>query len=143
MTKYEDTEIRAAFERLRAEEAVLAPDLAPMLSAAEGESGPMRLRLRRRRIVRWASGGVGLAAAAIGGLFLGGQRADARFEEAVALWRSPVEWTSPTDFLLDTPGSELMRRPVLTLPRVWVGVTDSGIPMPARRDARFSKRSQS
>ena len=83
------------------------------------------------------------AAAAIGCLFLGGQRADARFEEAVALWRSPVEWTSSTDFLLDTPGSELMRRPVLTLPRVWVGVTDSGIPMPTRGDARFSERNQS
>lgn len=80
MNDHEDTEIRGAFARLRAEEAVLAPDLAHMLSAAEAESGPMLVRLRR---------------------------------------------------------------PVLTLPRVWVGVTDSGIPMPTRGDARFSERNQS
>lgn len=143
MNDHEEAELRGAFDRLREEEAVLSPDFAEMLSVAEAESGPMLVRLRRRRIVRWASGGVGLAAAAIGGLFLGGQRADTRFQEAVELWRSPVEWTSPTDFLLDTPGSELMRRPVFTSPRVWVGVTDSGIPMPTRGDARFSERSRS
>lgn len=143
MNHHEDTEIRGAFDSLKAEEAVLAPDFAQMISEAEAASRPVRVRLRRQRIVRWASGGVGLAAAAVGGLFLGGQRADARFEAAVALMRNPVEWTSPTDFLLDTPGSELMRRPVLTLPRVWVGVTDAGIPMPPRGDARFSERNQS
>ena len=143
MNNHNDMELRGAFDRLRAEEAGRAPDLARMLSAAEAESRPMLVRLRRRRIVRWASGGVGLAAAAIGGLFLSGQGADARFEEAVASWSSPIEWTSATDFLLDTPGSALMRRPVLTSPRVWVGVTDSGIPMPTRGDARFSERKQS
>ena len=143
MTNHEDADIRGAFDSLKTEEAVLAPDFAQMLSEAEAASGPMRVRVRRQRIVRWASGGVGLAAAAIGGLLLGGRRADARFEEAVSSWRAPVEWTSTTDFLLDTPGSALMRRPVLTLPRVWVGVTDAGIPMPTRGDARFSERNQS
>ncbi|GMR13517.1 MAG: hypothetical protein BMS9Abin29_1727 [Gemmatimonadota bacterium] len=143
MTLHEDTQIRGAFDRLRAEEVDLAPDFGQMLLSAKDESGPMLVRLRRRRIVRWVSGGAALAAAAIGGLLLGGRRADARFEEAVAIWRSPVGWTSATDFLLDTPGSELMRRPVLTSPRVWVGVKDSGIPMPTRGEARTSERNRS
>ena len=126
----EEAELGRAFERLRAEDASMAPDFARMLSAAEAESAASVITPPRRRITRWAAGGAGLAAAAIGGLFLAGLRADARFEAAVASLRVPDEWSSPTDFLLEVPGWDLMRLPLLTLPKVWMGVTDAGLPSP-------------
>lgn len=127
---HEEAELGRAFERLRAEDASMAPDFARMLSAAEAESAASVTRLPGRRRMRWAAGGAGLAAAAIAGLFLAGLRADARFEAAVASLQGSDEWSSPTDFLLEVPGWDLMNLPLLTPSKVWIGVTDAGLPSP-------------
>lgn len=88
-----DEVIERAFRELRAHERASAPDFEELMA---------RLPPRRRR--GWMLGGGVVMAAAIA---------------AIVLWPRPMEedvaplsitqWHAPTDVLLDTPGTELLR----------------------------------
>ena len=123
-----DAELRDRFQRLRSEERDIAPDFGAMLEHARAvphDAEPANVlpdaavrRIRRRWF--WAGGSVA-AAAAIGALLLlgPGMRADRRFERAVRTYASLAGgWRTPTDALLQFPGSEITR----SVPRL--GTTD-------------------
>ena len=112
------------FDRLKAEERASVPDFAQMYARAQAEAAAMAdatdvvpLASRRRRSVqhpwRWALGS--LAAAALAGVMLIApgdptESADAEFEELVNSFAEQAgDWESPTDGLLDVPGSQLMK----------------------------------
>ena len=110
-----DTELRARFNAQRRAEASEAPPFASMLAQARaGVEGaalpttPRRLTLRRLAYVG------GLAAAAVIGALLMVPRSPSSedaFEQAVrAYQQGPAlgAWQSPTDGLLNVPGSQLI-----------------------------------
>jgi ferric-dicitrate binding protein FerR (iron transport regulator) len=129
-----DSDLRELFQELRARDERGAPAFLEMVAGARQEalqgrdSGGLEryLSIRARRRVAW--GGALLAAAAAAILLLLPSRgaSDAEFERAVRTYStSPAggAWRSPTDVLLDLPGSEALT----TLPRVggrrWPGVS--------------------
>lgn len=74
---------------------------------------------------RWIWAGASVAAAAAVAalmLFHPDARADREFERTVRDFAESTRWTSPTDVLLELPGSEIMK----SIPRVgapgWTGV---------------------
>lgn len=99
-------DIRGDFERLRDEDAARVPAF-ESVSARSVSAGAVKSRRPRLS--------VGLAAAAmlvIAGVWLAerSRPGSAETELATALTTgSAVEWTSSTDFLLELPGSELLR----------------------------------
>ncbi len=109
-----DDDLRAWFDALRAEDRARAPAFDALLQNARA-AGPRR---------RWLRLAVPLAAAAgLAALLIARtpDSADAVFREAVVAWSTDPAlgaWRSPTDFLLDVPGSDLLR----TTPRLRVGV---------------------
>lgn len=105
-------DMREDFERLREEDALLTPAFdstvgAERLRAAPGAGGIVGWRTWSPRLA------AGLAAAVIivAAVWLS-ERTDADLdgaELAATLTTGPgVEWTSPTDFLLELPGAELL-----------------------------------
>jgi hypothetical protein len=124
-----DTELRAVFERLRVADAAQAPSVQTMLDGARtqaslgqvrgqvrGRVRPIQLRPREwRRIVRVAAP---LAAAATLALLLFARSTpDARFRRTVMAYSSDPAlggWRSPTAFLLEVPGHDLLS----ALPRI-------------------------
>ncbi|HEX6558215.1 MAG TPA: hypothetical protein VF021_02110 [Longimicrobiales bacterium] len=113
--RQQDSELRARFDAQRHAEASEAPPFEAMLARARAqaadaviESAPRRLRLRR---VLYA-GGLAVAAA-IGALLVlpRSHSSEDAFEQAVQSFQSNPAmgaWRSPTDGLLDVPGSQLM-----------------------------------
>lgn len=131
-----DAELRERFQQLRSEDRAAAPDFAVMFEQARAEAAaggaaevgvahPVRPR-GFQRVARsrwmWAGGSVA-AAAAVAALLLfhPGARADREFVRTVREFAESTRWRSPTDMLLDLPGSEIMR----SIPRVgspsWTG----------------------
>jgi hypothetical protein len=122
----QDPELRAQFEQQRRVEASLTPSFADVMARAQSEasrdantpwSRQPRLLVRR---FGWVSGLA--AAAAIAALIvIPRTRSDeAEFEQAVqAFHANPAlgAWRSPTDGLLNVPGSQLMS----TIPTVGSG----------------------
>ena len=117
----QDTELRARFDAQRHAEAEQAPPFAEMMARARAASaadapapGPRMIKLRR---VLYAGG---LAAAAMIGALLiipSASSSEDDFEQAVRAFQSDPAlgaWESPTDGLLDVPGSQL----ISTVPRV-------------------------
>lgn len=108
----QDPELRARFQAQRAADAGRTPDFTAMLAQAQADAG-VRGTLRRRRVRRmlYASG---LAAAAVIAALLvipRGPSGEDAFERAVRAYQNGPAmgaWRSPTDILLDVPGSALI-----------------------------------
>jgi len=135
-----DVELEALFRALREEDARKAPSFEESMirarraadRAAPGRGADRWASPRVRRGVLW--GGGLLAAAALAGLLLlpGPGSSDAAFEHAVRSYMSNPAggaWRSPTDALLDLPGSRVLS----TRPRVgssrWPGTAPGGTRM--------------
>ena len=110
--RQQDPELRAQFAELKRLDASGAPSFAAVMARANEEavSTPQTSVLTFRRL-RWASGLA--AAAAIAALILipRTRSNEAQFEQAVkAFANNPAlgGWRSPTDGLLNVPGSQLM-----------------------------------
>jgi hypothetical protein len=113
--RLQDTDLRARFRAQRRADAQGAPSFAALLgraraadTAAPQAPGARRLTLRR---VLYVSG---LAAAAVIGTLLvipGPRSTEDAFEQAVRAFHADPAlgaWRSPTDGLLDVPGSQLI-----------------------------------
>lgn len=90
----DDADLRARFEALRQEDATLLPSFAVP-----------RPRPVARHPARWIAAGA-LAAAAATVLWVLGDR---RTGNRIALDLGAAVWAAPTDFLLETPGRDLLR----------------------------------
>ena len=113
----EDHDIRDRFAALRQEEAAQAPEFEQLLRRA-----PLP-RPEYPRILIAATLCLALSFAAILGLRPAFQR---RHSAPGGTALSITAWTPPTDFLLDTPGSELLR----TVPVIGVGLKVESFPKP-------------
>ena len=118
-----DRELAAAFAALRQEEGAQGPPFAEMVRRGRARTGsgasPLRLRL------------VAAAAAAVvlAGLAARFVRRPPDPSLSAAETRSLVEWRSPTAFLLETPGHE-----ILAAPAGWGrSVLDLDLPSPERK----------
>ena len=111
----QDAELRARFDAQRRADASHAPGFAAMVARARTDAaaaGPAKAprRIERRRVM-YASG---LAAAAVIAALLVIPRArssEDTFEDAVRSFQNNPAlgaWQSPTDGLLDVPGSQLI-----------------------------------
>ncbi|HEX6066378.1 MAG TPA: hypothetical protein VFZ04_19230 [Longimicrobiales bacterium] len=123
MNDPQDNELRARFEAQRRAEANDAPPFASMMERARATGdaaaavAPRRMNLRRLVYV----GGLA-AAATIAALLVipRGTSSEDAFEQAVRRFQNdPASgaWQSPTDGLLDVPGSQL----ISTVPSVGTG----------------------
>ena len=115
----QDPDLRALFRALREEEEVKAPSFPRVLSEAKNAldrpepqtvAGSSSVWFSRRRL---AWGGSLLAAAAVAAVWLLPSRgtSDAEFVLAISAFSSnPAAgaWRSPTDALLEVPGSEVL-----------------------------------
>ena len=120
-----DPELRELFQELRATDERRAPAFREMVAGGREESvqgevgGDMEWRRvrRARRRVAWGGSLLAAAAAAIVLLLPSRGTSEAEFERAVRSYSASSAggaWRSPTDALLDLPGSEVLT----TLPRV-------------------------
>jgi hypothetical protein len=129
---FSDDDLRARFARLRREEEALAPQFVVSSRAASGLSP-------------WWSAGKLIAVAvclvtmvaAVVLLRLVPQGRERKVGQPVA---SLTEWRAPTDFLLETPGRELLR----TVPAIGVCCDDGRASGPGQKSAvvRTRKRKQ-
>ena len=111
--RQQDPELRAQFAELKRLDAGRAPSFAEVLARAneQAASAPPHPAVITLRRVRWASGLA--AAAAIAALILlpRSRSNEAEFQQAVnAFATNPAlgAWRSPTDGLLNVPGSQMM-----------------------------------
>ena len=117
--RQQDNELRARFEAQRRVDAREAPSFAAMMARARAEAANASIIAFRPRLRRVVYAG-GLAAAAVIALLFVMPRespTEAAFEEAVRAFHSDPAlgaWRSPTDGLLDVPGSRL----ISTVPRI-------------------------
>jgi hypothetical protein len=109
----QDPELRARFAELKRVDASRAPGFADVMAGAraEAETVPQKPAVITIRRVRWAS--VLAAAATIAALIVipRTRSNEAAFEQAVQAFSSNPAlggWRSPTDGLLNVPGSQLM-----------------------------------
>ncbi len=119
-----DNELRARFQAQRRTEANEAPPFASMMERARATAGNAAPRIRQRR-PNWRDlvyiGGLA-AAAAIAALIVipRGPSSEDAFEQAVRRFQNDPAlgaWQSPTDGLLEVPGSQL----ITTVPSVGTG----------------------
>jgi hypothetical protein len=102
--KDDDTDLRSAFEALRREDAARAPSFEALLRKA-----PRSADRRRPWLVPAVTGAVAAAALTVAIVSVA-RRPEPRLPPPVSI----EEWTAPTDFLLQTPGRELLE----TVPRI-------------------------
>ena len=95
----DDADLRAAFSALRTEDAAGAPPFEAVLAA-----GSRRGTHRRRPWLVPALTGAMAAAALAVAIVAVARRPEPRLAPPVSIER----WTAPTDFLLETPGRELL-----------------------------------
>ena len=98
MSAYDDADLKERFGALRRQAAAGAPAFQPTLAAAQA-----RRPVRRHRWLRLAAA-VGMTAAIA---FLLARRGQPGGRRAIDL--ASVRWHTPTDFLLQLPGDELLR----------------------------------
>lgn len=106
----DDADLRASFSRLREEERGRAPDFRRAWAAARSRRRPRR----RSPLLAVAASAAGLAAlAGIFGLAVLGERwlASGPPGRATSPPTALADWRSPTDFLLETPGQDLLHTP--------------------------------
>jgi hypothetical protein len=100
----DDRELRAAFSELRREEQEHSPPFTEVVR--RGRARSLRSRSPQRFHLRWAAVGLVLAVlAAWLGLRTPGPKVPATQAPSLA------EWRSPTDFLLETSGREILADP--------------------------------
>jgi hypothetical protein len=115
MNDANDRELRERFARLREEERARAPSFDATLAAALSRRTP-----RRTPRPTWALAGIAVAAAGIVVALLLRSGEQPRYSTpltrparvaagAHSAGTRAVAWSSPTDFLLKTPGSDLLR----------------------------------
>ncbi len=128
--RHGDGDIRRRFQELRQEDRRRQPPFADVAAAAERRGAARRLR-------PWAVP-AGLAAALVMGLWLLGDRGGATSAEPLAIDLSTTIWTAPTDFLLELPGDDLLRRvPELETGEAWLSREGNPRnPEPSRREMR-------
>ena len=99
-----DADLRERFGRMRREEAEAAPGFRHTLTRA-------RARSAASSRLRWPIGAAALTALSVVGLmlWLAGPIATPDTSDEVPLGEAVGAWRMPTDVLLDTPGSELLR----------------------------------
>jgi hypothetical protein len=102
--KRTDRELAAAFSALRREEQEQCPPFAAMVRRGRARSLPSGSPIRPRLL--WAAAGIFLAVLA---LWLGLRTPEPRIPAAGS--PSLAEWRSPTDFLLETSGREILADP--------------------------------
>jgi hypothetical protein len=117
--RQQDTDLRARFEAQRHADANETPSFADMMARARGEADRVVPMASRTRKVRLVYAGTLAAAAAIAALIVIPRMSpnDDAFERAVRAYRNDPAlgaWQSPTDGLLDVPGSQL----ISTVPRM-------------------------
>jgi len=117
--RQQDNELRAWFAAQRRTEASQAPSFEAMMARARAEAANPRVIAFRPRLRRVLYAGGLAAAATIALIFVVPRESsdEAAFEEAVRAFHSDPAlgaWRSPTDGLLDLPGS----RWISTVPRV-------------------------
>lgn len=121
----QDPDLRALFQALREEDGRRAPDFGQLFSevrrgerppeAPTAADKPAKTQVRRR--MAWGGSLLAAAAAAVIWILPGGGTSDAEFVMAVSTFSSDPAagaWRSPTDALLDLPGSEILS----TLPKL-------------------------
>ncbi len=125
----QDPELRGRFARLRREDEAGAPKFAASLREAERARGGRPLEKK----LAWgvAAGAAVVMVVALGVAQRWLQWRDSPAGPAHALEASILDWTAPTDFLLETPGAELLRTtPALgRLPSVSSGAPAFGAPL--------------
>ena len=120
-----DPDLRELFQELRARDERRVPEFREMVAEARqealagktGEDVDWDRGRRIRRRVAWGGSLLAAAAAAMVLLLPGRGTSEAEFERAVRSYSASSAggaWRSPTDALLDLPGSEVLT----TLPRV-------------------------
>jgi len=112
----DDRDLRENFDALRREDAGSSPAFDPMWDRAARRHASRRFTAASRQALWAAAGAVFLAAI----LYRAASPPPETVSEDVA--RAFAEWKAPTDFLLRTPGRELLE----TVPRVGV-VLPSGL----------------
>ena len=120
--------LRELFARQRADESAHTRSFAQTVAAA---------RRRGRRVgarrTMWLVGAAAAAAIVVATVMVPGGTGEGTTRVTAEL--SSVRWRSPTDFLLETPGSELLR----TTPRI-VRLEDMRLPAPGGGDKRGKQR---
>jgi hypothetical protein len=119
----DDRDLRDLFARLRESDRRLAPDCERLLQRARRQSPP-----------RLALAGAGLAVAVMAAALLVMTRlADKPDGDAVtsSIPTSITYWRAPTDFLLDTPGRDLLR----TIPGIGLMSTSATTAVPGAAPA--------
>ena len=128
-----DEDLRRAFEGLRRSDEASAPSFSATLSGA-------RNRAPRRRTFLLATAAALVVLVAIAAALLRRSPASPRFAETVAI----SDWRSPTDFLLQTPGAELLDSlPVLSSPVPDYADASDGPRTPAGEPTRTQKGDRS
>lgn len=94
-----DADIRARFARMAQEDAAAAPAL------PDFDSLRVRRPARWRAPMRWAAGAAGVSALAAAATLIVLRQPPVPYPIDL----SATAWTAPTDFLLNTPGSALLR----------------------------------
>ncbi|HYN19516.1 MAG TPA: hypothetical protein VE078_01045 [Thermoanaerobaculia bacterium] len=123
----DDSDLRKLFQKAREADEALAPDFQSM----RRRSADRQVTSRR---LRWGLIALPAAAAlAVGlGLLVAGRGSDAPSREAVSSEVSALtldEWTAPTDFLLETPGRELLG----SLPPIGASIPDVSVTDPSTK----------
>jgi hypothetical protein len=134
-----DRDLARRFADLRADDDLRTPSLSRVLARAPRPGATIRIRIRRRRLV-FLFGAA--AAAAVLAVFLL-RRASEPAASPAAFSAAIAEWKSPTESLLDTPGSELYGEPppaaqpipdwIRSFERVSPGAPSPAPSMPARK----------
>ena len=130
MTDERDREIREMFARLKAEERRDVPSFQEVRARATRRHQP-----RSTRLTVLATVAAAIAFFVIGTLV----RQDPPHADVALLVVNlgATTWSAPTDFLLSTPGSDLMRMvPAVGAPRDWLPIA-----IPGRASAPESTRS--
>ena len=135
MTDSHDENLRAAFDALRRDDKASAPSFASLTSPAALET--QRWRIRRRRIVT-------VAVVILPAAFMLRPRAPdepdfERFTALTGIDPGQVTWRAPSDFLLDLPGWDLLRRvPLLEIHTPSLAPADSARPPDSNATKRRS-----
>lgn len=102
----DDGDLRERFRRLRRDEEAAAPGFAHSVTRARARHGSTA---RRRLLIPVAVGALGAAALALWLAAPSGTPQWTGGTGELSLGTSVGAWRTPTDVLLDTPGSELLR----------------------------------
>lgn len=123
----DDSDLRRLFEEAREADEASAPDFRRTRHrAAEGQATSRRPRWGLIALPAAAALAVGL------GLLLAGRGSDMPSREAVPPEVSALtldEWTAPTDFLLETPGRELLG----SFPPIGASIPDVSVTDPSTK----------